>query len=173
MFITTQNKMKKLNIGSGLKRKEGFLSHDIRPLEGIDIVCDAKKFPDELYGTFDEIFASHVLEHFNRFEIKSVLQEWSKLLKKDGIIDIVVPDVREISRQLVEGYIDIGFFSYLMFGGNDYEFNIHKFGFDLDYLEDILLSMNFHIFERIDSVKYEQRKKDIYCPMIRIRAKKI
>jgi ubiquinone/menaquinone biosynthesis C-methylase UbiE len=165
--------MKKLNIGAGSKQKQGYLHHDIRPLKDIDIVCDARSFPEELYETFDEVFASHVLEHFNRFEVKQVLQEWSRLLRHEGTIDIVVPDVREISRQLIKGYIDINFFSYLMFGGNDYEFNIHKFGFDINSLEELLESLGLKVIKRIDSIKFENRKSDKYCPMIRVIAKKI
>jgi SAM-dependent methyltransferase len=165
--------IKKLEIGSGSRPRDGYIHHDIRQLDGIDVVCDARKFPEELYGSFDEVYASHVLEHFNRFEVKAVLQEWIKLLRPDGKIDIVVPDVREICRQFVEGFIDIEFFDYLMFGGNDYEYNVHKYGFDATHLEKTLNSLGMEIVSSIEGVKWEKRKKDKYCPMVRVVAKKV
>lgn len=167
-----KNTSKKLDIGSGSKPRSGYMRHDIRPLEGIDIVCDAKKFPEEYYDSFDEVFASNVLEHFNRFEVKHVLKEWTKLVRKGGIIDIVVPDVREICRQFVDEKIDIGFFSYVMFGGNDYEFNIHKYGFDIALLQEWLQELGFEIIKSTSGPRWEDRKQDRYCPMVRIVAKK-
>ncbi len=163
---------KKLEIGAGSKPKPGYLHHDIRPLNDIDIVCDARKFPDELYETFDEVYASNILEHFNRFEVRDVLKEWTKLVRPGGKIEIIVPDIREISRQFVEGYIDIEFFNYLNYGGNDYEYNIHKFGFDAALLEKMLKSLYFEVVTSQPGIKWEDRKVDRYCPMVRIIAQK-
>ncbi len=164
---------KKLEIGAGYKPRPGYIHHDIRPLDDIEIVCDAKKFPEEIYEQFDEVFASHILEHFNRFEVKNVLKEWSKLVRVGGIIDIVVPDVREMCQQLVEGHIDLEFFNYLMFGGNDYEYNVHKYGFDAALLGDMLAQLGFEIISSKSGPKWEERKRDRYCPMVRLVAKKV
>ena len=171
--IPDDNSPKKLEIGAGSKPRPGYIHHDIRPLDDIEIVCDAKKFPEEIYEQFDEVFASHILEHFNRFEVKNVLKEWSKLVRVGGIIDIVVPDVREMCQQLVEGHIDLEFFNYLMFGGNDYEYNVHKYGFDAALLGDMLAQLGFEIISSKSGPKWEERKRDRYCPMVRLVAKKV
>jgi predicted SAM-dependent methyltransferase/glycosyltransferase involved in cell wall biosynthesis len=165
--------IKKLEIGAGSKPRPGYLHHDIRPLEDIEIICDAKKFPDHLYETFDEVYSSNVLEHFNRFEVNKVLKEWTKLVRPGGLIEIIVPDLREISRQFTEGYIDFDFFNYLNFGGNDYEYNVHKFGFDVDVLEKMLKALHFEVISSQPGVRWEDRKIDRYCPMARIKAKKL
>lgn len=161
--------MKKLEIGAGTIRKNGFMHHDIRELEGIDIVCDARKFPDTYKGYFDEVHASNIIEHFNRFEIEKVLTEWCSLVKVGGYITIIAPDVREISRQLVEGYIDIPFFSYLIYGGQDYDFNKHFYGFDLEYISQLLIKRNFGITLLKPGKKFEcVEKGKKYCPMLTV-----
>lgn len=164
--------IKKLEIGSGSRPREGYIHHDIRQLDDIDIVCDARKFSEDLYGSFDEVYAYHVLEHFNRLEIKEVLAEWIKLLCPGGKIELIVPDVREICRQFVEGFIDIEFFDYLMFGGNDYEYNVHKYGFDATHLGKMLNSLGMEIVSSVEGVKWENRKRDKYCPMVKVVARK-
>lgn len=170
---TSDEGSRKLEIGSRSKPRPGYIHHDIRPLEHIEIVCDAKKFPKELYETFDEVYASHILEHFNRFEVKGVLMEWTKLIRPGGVIDIVVPDVREIARQLTENFIDLEFFNYLMFGGNDYQYNVHKYGFDVVSLGTMLEAQGFEVLSAVEGIKWENRKTDRYCPMIRVKAKKL
>ena len=36
-------------------------------------------------ASVDEIYASHVLEYFDRNEVNAVLLEWKRVLKKNGI----------------------------------------------------------------------------------------
>lgn len=40
----------------------------------------------------DLIYASHVIEYFDREEIKDVLKEWYRVLKPKGILRLAVPD---------------------------------------------------------------------------------
>ena len=52
---------------------------------------DITKLPHE-DESVDVIYASHVLEYFDRDEAIPVLQEWIRVLKKGGILRIAVPD---------------------------------------------------------------------------------
>ena len=52
-----------------------------------------KKFPWE-DESVDEIYSSHTLEHFSRTEGLKFLEECHRVLKKGGIIRIVVPDLQ-------------------------------------------------------------------------------
>ncbi len=63
-------------------------SLDNDPKAGADITASADEVPrnDEDY---DGIFASHVLEHLD--EPEKALEEWKRLLKKEGRLLIVVP----------------------------------------------------------------------------------
>ena len=47
-------------------------------------------------GTFEVVYHSHVLEHFSKYDGKKFLQECFRVLKKDGIIRIAIPDLQKI-----------------------------------------------------------------------------
>jgi SAM-dependent methyltransferase len=82
--------MKKLNLGCGQFRKEGYINLDISPLSKADIIHNLEIFPypfDE--DTFDLIEADHLLEHLtNPF---GVMSELHRIAKPGGIIHIRVP----------------------------------------------------------------------------------
>lgn len=157
--------MIKLEIGAGENQQDGYLHHDIRPLDGIDIVCDARSFPDEEKNKYDEVYASNILEHFNRFEVEDVLREWGSLVKEGGELKIIVPDIREIMRQYVYSMITHEQMVYLVYGGNDYEFNKHYYGFDVESLKSLFEKVGFRVAKIQPGIPFEKRDK-FYCPMI-------
>ena len=71
-------------------------------IEDLDIVCDARRMPEELYGKFDGALASHVLEHIIHYETMATLMEWRKVLKPGGELHVVVPSFEWAARQLIE-----------------------------------------------------------------------
>ena len=48
-----------------------------------------KELPD---NSVDLIYACHLLEHFGRWEMHEVLQEWYRVLKTGGLLRLAVPD---------------------------------------------------------------------------------
>jgi predicted SAM-dependent methyltransferase len=48
-------------------------------------------------NSVDLIYVSHVIEYFNREEVKDVLTEWIRVLKPGGILRLAVPDFKNIS----------------------------------------------------------------------------
>ena len=74
----------KLHLGSGSRYLEGYLHVDIADYEHIDIKSSVDKLNTIDNDTVDEIYASHVLEYFDRNEVESVLNEWKRVLKKEG-----------------------------------------------------------------------------------------
>ena len=75
----------KLNIGSGNTVLEGYTPWDIK---------DGKQaFPLDLPdNSVDAIYASHILEHFGHRETVTVVQDWVRVLKPGGLLQICVPD---------------------------------------------------------------------------------
>lgn len=65
---------------------EGVIAHNL--LQGIP-------FADK---SFDVVYHSHVLEHISRAEAKKFLQECYRVLRPQGIIRVVVPDLEQIAR---------------------------------------------------------------------------
>jgi predicted SAM-dependent methyltransferase len=75
----------KLNIGSGKTRFPGFEPWDIK--DGKPAYPLA--LPD---NSVEEIYASHVLEHFSFRETVAVLRDWCRALQPGGRLRVAVPD---------------------------------------------------------------------------------
>ena len=56
-------------------------------------------------NTVDLIYASHVLEYFNRQEACDLLAEWRRALKPDGVLRLAVPNFSALSRLYIDGKI--------------------------------------------------------------------
>jgi SAM-dependent methyltransferase len=52
-------------------------------------------------GSVDACYASHVLEHLRRNDARALLAECYRIIKKEGIIRLVVPDLEAIVREYV------------------------------------------------------------------------
>lgn len=81
--------MKKLNIGCGKKLLEGYVNLDVVDYGG-NLIHDLNSFPYPFdANTFDEILASHILEHLNNFN--QVINELYRISKPGGIIRVFAP----------------------------------------------------------------------------------
>jgi ubiquinone/menaquinone biosynthesis C-methylase UbiE len=136
-----------LNIGSGDKLMRDINGHtciniDIRELpdndkyKGVAFVRgDVRNlpFPDE---HFDAILASDIIEHFPKTETKTLIKEWTRVLKCNGLLKFRTPSLQWAARH----YLQTGeaeFVSYHIFGGQDYSGNFHYVIFDKKWLESI------------------------------------
>ncbi|HXG47022.1 MAG TPA: methyltransferase domain-containing protein [Methylomirabilota bacterium] len=93
--------VRRLEIGPGSRRIPGFETLNIVPGPGVDYVADAARrlpFPD---GTFDLIYASHILEHIPWYQTLATLREWTRTLKPGGALEVWVPDGLKICETLV------------------------------------------------------------------------
>lgn len=82
---------RKLDLGCGKNKKDGFLGVDSRQFEGVDLVCDLRgKWPwdDE---SVDEVNCSHFLEHLDAAERIHFANELHRVLKKGAKASIVTP----------------------------------------------------------------------------------
>ncbi len=78
---------KVLEIGCGLKPREGAINVDKLDLPGVDIVWDLEKFPYPFNNNiFDEIYAHDIIEHLD--DIIGVMEELYRILKPGGKVYI-------------------------------------------------------------------------------------
>ena len=81
--------LKRLNLGCGTDRKEGWVNLDSADIPGVDVVHDIEKlplpFPD---NSFDEILCQDILEHV---EYIPVLKDLHRILAPGGALHIRVP----------------------------------------------------------------------------------
>lgn len=80
----------KINLGSGKTALEGYLGIDIVDF-GNNMVWDVSKGLPFEDNSLDEVYASHFLEHST--DLISLMNEIWRVLKKDGVLKIVVPHI--------------------------------------------------------------------------------
>ena len=97
---------------------------DIDPEQHPDYVGDAANLPQELRGTLDGIFASHVLEHFSYWDTEKVLTHWMDWLKDGGSLHIVVPSWEWAAREVLSDKPSPALFGH-SFAGNVNEWDKH------------------------------------------------
>ncbi len=93
----------KLNIGaSPIWKKEGWfvLDHKLKEATEFGIPGDMAEMdlPDE---SCQVVFCSHVFEHIPHVKLPIVLSEINRVLKKDGILRILTPDLEKAARAYV------------------------------------------------------------------------
>lgn len=87
---TMSNKVKKLNLGCGEFKKEGYINIDIYPHLKPEVLHDLNKLPYPFpENEFELIEVSHVLEHLE--DVFNVMRELHRILKPDGKLIIRVP----------------------------------------------------------------------------------
>lgn len=136
-----------LDIGCG-ESKKGGIGLDSRKTKSVDVIADARMLPfkDE---SFDRVYSSHAIEHFSHLEVRSVLAEWVRVLKRQGIIEILCPDLRARA-----------FLFFLnptwqnvknVYGGQSYAGDYHRCGFSFGLLKHLLESCDIKDVKRIIS----------------------
>lgn len=85
---------RRLDIGCGNTITEGFLRADIdERCPNLDFVCPMDAVPVE-DGTFEEVRASHCIEHLPIEGAEKALAEWFRILESGGSVWIDTPNLR-------------------------------------------------------------------------------
>lgn len=139
---------RKLHLGCGPRRADGYCNVDITPRDTVDITDDVSKltlFPDN-HAT--AIYACHVLEHFSHEECKQVLRNWFRVLAPGGEVRISVPDIDRIVKIYMKNWEHfqtephapwIG----LIYGGQTDQYDFHKTGFNFCWMRYLLKEIGF------------------------------
>ena len=138
-----------VDLGSGecpVKTDEGeVVTVDIREEVKADYRCDLRSLP---FGNkeFDIVYSSHTLEHFSKDEIPNVLKEWIRILKEDGELRLILPNIEWAAQELVKGEYSDDVFN-VLYGAQTFKENFHKFGFTPKKLEQMLRSYGFQVIK--------------------------
>jgi predicted SAM-dependent methyltransferase len=139
----------KLHLGCGNKHIEGYTNIDVRYIPGVDAVDNIKYLRSYKLASVCTIYASHVLEHFSRWEYKDVLKRWHEILKPGGILRVAVPDFEAIVNYYSKTG-DLNAIRGMMYGGQDYNENFHHWCWDFAHLKKDLVDVGFSVVERYD-----------------------
>jgi len=151
----------KIEFGAGeTPTKEGYKTCDIRNVLGVDFVCaawDIDKHVDA--NTVDNIFSRHFFEYLTFAQGEVVLQKWYTILKPNGECEMMLPNMtfhieqwqrRETDRD--REHSKAGFWGWQR-GEFDDVWDVHKSGYDHEFLEELLHKHNFVDIQSLASVK--------------------
>jgi predicted SAM-dependent methyltransferase len=129
----------------------------------VDILGPVERLP-LADGSASLIYASHVLEHFDRHTYQAVLEEWFRVLRPGGILRLSVPDFAACAAIYYESGLQDGLSGLvgLIVGGQRDQYDYHKMIFDEDFLSRALLGIGFREVRRWDWRTTEHATVDDY-----------
>lgn len=135
-----------IDIGAGpiTREIEGItpIRVDIREDCNPDYRCDVRNLPfgDE---SFDIVFSSHVLEHFNRAEWKDILKEWLRLVTRQGKIILNLPNIAWAAHRIAVDHIIDDHVLNVLYGQQSYSHDFHYNGLTPERVEEALKENGF------------------------------
>lgn len=104
IFVKTKfnNKPIELHIGCGTQRLDGYINIDKYKTSGAQINTSADKLS---FGnnSVDEIYTSHMIEHLTLDEFNAALNEWYRVLRVGGKVEIRCPNFELYVREWLNG----------------------------------------------------------------------
>ena len=161
MELGNKNKMIKINLGCGWRNFGKDWHHiDGGSYDHLDS-NDIFNLPFE-DNSVDLIYASHVIEYFDREEITLILLGWKDKLKSGGTLRLAVPNFEVMSRLYQEGKYSLDSFLGPLYGkmemGNETIY--HKTTYDYNSLSSTLYSVGFNNVRKWDIKKTEHSQHD-------------
>jgi len=147
-----------LDVGAG-KNPKGDINTDVRPLLGIQVVCDAIHLPFK-GETFTYVFLSHVIEHFRYKDVIALLKEVNRVLKIGGKIQIWTPNFQALGflrAWLLGGveYKEIPLLYAPLSGLQDYKENVHMSHWTTKLIKIYITQQGFKIIHLRGELEYK------------------
>jgi len=158
---------KRINLGCGHVQPDGYINVDARELPGVDVVSGANEltFEDD---SLDEIYTSHLIEHFTELELTHLIfPHWFIKLKPSGVLRLITPDANSMFKDYVEGNMSFEDLRKVTYGAQDYEGDFHYTMFTPESLKNMLLKIGFK-----EVLLIEDNRKNGLCREMEILAKK-
>ena len=155
--------IRKLHIG-GQQKKEGWEIFDANPGPIVDHVGNAKDLSQFDDNTFETVYASHVLEHFDysgpnaetffNSELVMVLKEWRRVLTPGGRLKVSVPDMDILTQMYSDrerfDKDDRYAFMRMIFGGHIDQYDYHYVGLNQELIVDALEAAQYGQIWRVE-----------------------
>lgn len=136
----------KINMGCGWRN----FGHDWIHIDGgdyehLDYKTGVIEIPQLENESADLIYASHVIEYFDRNEITEVLLEWKRILKPGATLRLAVPNFTALCILYLQGEIKLSNALGPLYGRMemDGEYIYHKTTYDFESLKILLDSLGF------------------------------
>ncbi len=136
--------MKKLNLGSGLDYRQGWINVELNKKLKADLYFDLRKdFPLEK-ASFDYVLAQDILEHFTKEDAKRFIKECYRVLKVGGVLELRFPNILQIISQFRK---DTEVLIKFLYGNTEVagELGSHKFGYTEKTIRKLLKESDFWV----------------------------
>jgi protein O-GlcNAc transferase len=148
--------VRRLHVG-GLIRVPGWEVFNAVPGPHVDHVGDARDLTRFAAGTFTEMYASHVLEHFDyKDALEAVLRAWRRVLVPGGTLHLSVPDLDTLCRLFLQRarftVSERFLIMRMIFGGHVDEHDVHLAGLNQEFLVLFLRQAGFVKIRRVQSL---------------------
>jgi len=119
----------------------------------------------------DLIYASHVIEYFDRDEVRELLKEWHRVLKPGAVLRLAVPDFEALTKLYLGGVATLENILGPLYGkwpmGSETIY--HKTTYDERSLKDLLREIGFKKLSRYDwkdtsHNEYDDHSQAYMCP---------
>ena len=119
-----------------------------QPGPSVDHVSDAGDLACFSDDTFAQVYASHVLEHFDYMgTMLAALKEWKRVMVPGGTLYVSVPDLDVLARLFLDrellSYQDRFMAMRMIFGGHIDKSDYHLVGLNQEFLTDVLRIAGF------------------------------
>jgi predicted SAM-dependent methyltransferase len=146
---------RKLHIGGHVKTP-GWEVLDANPGPCVDHVANASDLSGFDDGSFEQIYASHVVEHFDyQGQLVGALKEWCRVLMPAGTLCVSVPDLDTLARLFVDRSLlsaqDRFLVMRMIFGGHIDKYDYHLVGLNEEFLTSYLQVGGFTKIRRVAS----------------------
>jgi predicted SAM-dependent methyltransferase len=138
----------RLEIGAGQRPTPGYVTNDINPFDGIDIVANPWEIdlPD---GTVEEVLALAVIEHLTYSQVDQTFSNIYRMLRPGGLFFFDVPEIVTWCRYVVDYFegrpipFEINHVFSTLYGWQRWPGDEHKSGWYPALLEAALDRANF------------------------------
>lgn len=138
---------RKLNLGCGFDRREGYVNIDMNSWHHPDVLADVRKIGFLPSKYYDEIVAQDVLEHLPRTDTLRTLAHWNRPLRMGGKIVLRLPSVLGIADLLTrrenQNLAKQEWLIQCLFGTQAYTGDFHFTSFTPMLLEEYLKAAGF------------------------------
>ena len=121
-------------------------------------------------NSIDLIYASHVIEYFDREEIPNILNKWKSKLKPGGTLRLTVPNFHTMAKLYIEDKISLNNFLGPLYGKMKMDNSIiyHKTTYDYKELKDILdkcgfININYYDWRNTEHSNFDDHSQ-AYIP---------
>ncbi|MES2437246.1 MAG: methyltransferase domain-containing protein [Patescibacteria group bacterium] len=148
-----------VNLGAGINTSEEYINVDAIYLPHIHHIANIQDLGMLPNNSVDLLYASHVVEHLPRKNLKKTLLEWKRVLKPGGILRFGVPnfdalvEVYTLSGKNTESIVN-------QLLGQDGEYDDHHTIWNEAYARSLLKELGYKDVSLWDYTKVEHRDFD-------------